>query len=102
MPLSFNPKDPETDDNFFASTSAKKLKDYDIEYVSEQDTLQYSIIDSALGFSTLSLFVWCSNIIQNEDEEQLCYGKIQFKQYTKFGLGFKIVVESERCDPKYI
>ncbi|XP_044575161.1 uncharacterized protein LOC123258969 [Cotesia glomerata] len=99
---SFNPKDPETDDSSFTSTSAKKLKGDDKEHVPEEDTLQYSIIDFALVFSTLSSFVRCSNIIDDEHKDQLCNGKVQFKQCSKFGLGYKIVVECERCDPKYI
>lgn len=66
------------------------------------DRLQYSIIDFVLVFSTLSSFVRCSNIINNKDEEKLCNGKLNFQQCSKFGLGFKIVVACERCDPKYI
>lgn len=80
----------------------KKLKGDDKEHVPEEDTLQYSIIDFALVFSTLSSFVRCSNIIKNKDEEKLCNGKLDFKQCSNFGLGFKIVVACERCDPKYI
>ncbi|CAG5100711.1 Protein of unknown function, partial [Cotesia congregata] len=86
---SFNGENTETDDSSFTSTSAKKLKGDDREHVPEEYTLQYSIIDFALVFSTLSSFINCN-------------GKVQFKQCSKFGLGFKIVVECERCDPKYI
>lgn len=99
---SFNPKNPEIDDNSFMSTSAKKLKGDDKQHVPEEATLQYSIIDFALVFSTLSCFVRCSNIIKSASEEKLCNGKVDFKQCSKFGLGFKIVVECERCQPKYI
>ncbi|KAL3283453.1 hypothetical protein HHI36_006597 [Cryptolaemus montrouzieri] len=91
---SFNPKNPEVDDNSFTSTSAKKLKGDDKQHVPEEATLQYSIIDFALVFSTLSCFVRCSNII--ESEEKCCNGKVNFKQCSEFGLGFKLVVECER------
>lgn len=99
---SFNPQNPEMDDDSFTSTSGKKLKGDDKEHVPEEATLQYSIIDFALVFSTLSCFVRCSNIIKSKGEEKLCNGKVDFKQCSKFGLGFKIVVACERCDPKYI
>ncbi|CAH4001251.1 unnamed protein product [Pieris brassicae] len=78
---SFNGQNTETDDSSFPSTSAKKLKGDDREHVPEDYTLQYSIIDFALVFSTLSSFVRCSNIIKNEDEDQLCNVKVQFKQW---------------------
>lgn len=78
-------------DESFTSASAKKLKNEDIEHVPEKDTLQYSIIDFAMVFSTLSCFVRCSNI-KSEGEDKLCYGKVDFKQCPKVGLGFKIVV----------
>ncbi|XP_063986122.1 uncharacterized protein LOC135167084 isoform X2 [Diachasmimorpha longicaudata] len=99
---SFNPKNPEIDDNSFTSSSAKKLKGEDKQHVPEEATLQYSIIDFALVFSTLSSCVRCSNIIKSAGEEQFCNGKIDFKQCSIFGLGFKLVVQCERCKPKYI
>lgn len=99
---SFNSKNPEINDDSFTSTSAKKLKGGDKEHVPEEDTLQYTIIDFALVFSTLSCSVRCSNIIKNKGEAKLCNGKVDFKQCSKFGLGFKIVVQCERCEPRYI
>lgn len=93
---------PEMDDDSFTSASAKKLKDDDKEHVPEENSLQYSIIDFSMVFTTLSCFVRCSNIIKSEGEDKLCNGKVDFKQCSKFGLGFKIMVECERCDPKYI
>lgn len=98
---SYNPKNPEMN-NSFTSASAKKLKGDDKQHVPEEATLQYSIIDFALVFSTLSCFVRCSNIIKSAGENKLCNGKVDFKQCSKYGLEFKIMVECERCEPKYI
>ena len=99
---SFNPKTAEINDESFTSTSAKKLKSQDENHVPEEGNLQYAIIDFFLVFSTLSTFVKCSNIINENGEEKVCNGKVDFKQCVKFGLGFKISVECENCKPRYI
>nr|XP_012143883.1 PREDICTED: uncharacterized protein LOC105662864 [Megachile rotundata] len=98
----FNPKTAEIHDESFASTSAKKLKSQEEKYVPEDGTLQYALIDFFLVFSTLSTFVKCSNVINENGEDKVCNGKVNFKQCVKFGLGFKIVVECEKCQPRYI
>lgn len=99
---SFNPKTAEIDDKSFTSTSAKKLKSQDEKHVPEDGILQYAIIDFLLVFSTLSTFVKCSNVINENGEDKICNGKVDFKQCVKFGLGFKILVECEKCQPRYI
>lgn len=76
-----------------AAHQQKKLRGDETEHVSEEDTLQYSTIDFALVFSTPSSIVRCSNIIKNENKDQLFIDNQQFKQGPKFVLGFKIVVE---------
>ena len=68
----------------------------------EDGTLEYAIIDFSLVFSTLSTFVKCGNIINENGEDKVCDGKVEFKQCVKFGLGFKIHVECENCEPRYI
>lgn len=99
---SFNPKTPEIDDASFTSTSAKKLKNQDEIDVPEDATLQYAFIDFFLVFSTLSTFVKCSNVINENGEKKVCDGKVEFKQCAKVGLGFKIMVDCEKCEPRYI
>lgn len=64
----------------------------------ENANVQYAIIDFLLVFTTLASFVNCSNVIN----EKVRGGKVEFKQCSKAGLGFKINVECENCDPKYI
>ena len=71
----------------------KKEKGDNNQHVPEKATLQYSIIDFAMVFSTLSCFVRCSNIIESGGEEKFCNGKVKC---SKFSLGFKLVVECER------
>lgn len=99
---SFNPKNPEEHNESFTSTSAKKLRSQDENHVPEDGTLQYAIIDFFLVFSTLSSFVKCSNIINENGQDKICNGKVDFKQCMKYGLGFKIFVECEKCQPRYI
>lgn len=99
---SFNPKTPEIDDASFTSTSAKKLEDQDEIDVPEDVTLQYAFIDFFLIFSTLSTFVKCSNVINENRKKKVCDGKVEFKQCAKIGLGFKIMVDCEKCKPRYI
>lgn len=99
---SFNPKTAEIDEESFTSTSAKKIKNQNENHVPEDGILQYAIIDFFLVFSTLSTFVKCSNVVNENGEEKICNGKVDFKQCVKFGLGFKIVVECEKCQPRYI
>lgn len=95
---SFNPKAHQ-----FNSSSAKKLREQDEIEVPEEAAVQYAILDFCLVFSTLSTFVRCSNTIHDENgQEKLCNGKIDFKQCAKAGLGFKIMVICEKCPPRYI
>jgi len=95
---SFNPKTPEMNDASFMSTSSKKLKTDDGIRVPENANVQYAIIDFLLVFTTLASFVNCSNVVDGK----VCGGKVEFKQCSKAGLGFKIMVECENCDPRYI
>lgn len=95
---SFNPKTPESNEQSFSSTSAKKLKSREEIEVPVNSNVQYAIIDFLLVFSTLSTFVQCSNVVNGK----VCGGKIEFKQCSKLGLGFKIMLECENCDPRYI
>ncbi|KYM97058.1 hypothetical protein ALC62_12266 [Cyphomyrmex costatus] len=71
----FNPKTSESNEASFSSTSAKKLKSREEIEVPVNSNVQYAIIDFLLVFSTLSTFVH---------------------------LGFKIMLECENCNPRYI
>jgi len=71
-------------------------------HVPEDVTLQYAIIDFFLVFSTLSSFVKCSNVRNENGEDKVCDGKVEFKQYAKSGLGFTIMVECEKCQLRCI
>ena len=68
----------------------------------EDGTLEYAIIDFLLVFSTLSTYVKCGNIINENREDKVCDGEVDFKQCVKFRLGFKLQVECENCEPRYI
>lgn len=94
----FNPKTPESNEASFSSTLAKKLKSQEEIEVPVNSNVQYAIIDFLLVFSTLSTFVQCSNVVNNE----VCGGKVVFKQCSQLGLGFKIMLECENCNPRYI
>ncbi|KYM97486.1 hypothetical protein ALC62_11778, partial [Cyphomyrmex costatus] len=83
-------------------TSAKKLKNQKEIEVPENCNIQYAIIDFCLVFSTLANFVKCSNVVNEDGNEILCNGKVEFQQCSKLGLGFKIMVKCEKCNPKYI
>ena len=98
----FNPKTAEVSEESFTSTSAKKLKSQDEKHVPEDGTLEYAIIDFLLVFSTLSSFVKCGNIMNENGEGKVWDGEVEFKQCVKFGLSFKIQVECENCEPRYI
>jgi len=95
---SFNPKTLEMNNASFMSTSSKKLKTDDGIRVPENANVQYAIIDFLLVFTTLASFVNCSNVVDGK----VCGGKVEFKQCSKAGLGFKIMVECENCAPRYI
>lgn len=78
------------------------MKNQDEIDVPEDITLQYAFIDFFLVFSTLSTFVKCSNVINESGEQKVCNGKVEFKQCAKVGLGFKIMVDCEKYNPRYI
>lgn len=86
-----NPKTLERDEESF-STSAKKFKTQDEIHVTQDDSLEYRILNFITVFSALSTFVKCKE----------CSGEVKFQSCSSRGLGFKIAVLCDKCSPKYI
>ncbi|XP_036148684.1 uncharacterized protein LOC118647819 [Monomorium pharaonis] len=73
------------------SSSAKKLKHSD-EEVPISATHGYRIISFVAIFSSLSEMLKCKT----------CNGNINFSESNICGLGFKLVVNCDNCEPRYI
>jgi len=73
------------------STSAKKLKSIDMN-VYIDPTISYRILNFFSVFPVLTGFLCCKT----------CGSDITFQETSQRGLGFKLVVKCEQCEPKYI
>jgi hypothetical protein len=73
------------------SASAKKLKHSHAE-VPINTTHGYRIINFVAMFSSLSEIVKCKT----------CDGNINFSETSIRGLGFKLVIDCDNCEPRYI
>lgn len=87
----FNPKTAEQDDSG-VSASAKKFKFQKEYYVPNDNSVNYRIVNFFTVFSIISNAVKCIE----------CNGKVKFSVASERGLGFKIVLTCEKCDPQYI
>lgn len=74
------------------STSAKKLKTMSDIIVPEDNTMQYRILNFITVFAAISQYVSCKT----------CGRKVDFKADSTRGLGFKILVLCESCEPESI
>lgn len=87
----FNPKTVETDDRG-VSASIKKFKNHKDYSVPEDGKLSYKIIDFYTVFSIISTYIKCGT----------CNNNVQFSVSDERGLGFKIVLSCEKCNPRYV
>ncbi|KYN15474.1 hypothetical protein ALC57_12259 [Trachymyrmex cornetzi] len=74
-----------------SSASSKKLKISLVDVPIDADH-GYRIINSSTLFSTLSDMIKCKS----------CNGNISFREATIRGLGFKLVITCDKCEPRYI
>ena len=74
------------------STSAKKLKDDGLSEYSVNSMTGYRILNFLTVFTAISDYVKCKE----------CNGDIVFEESSIRGLGFKLVVKCQSCEPKYI
>lgn len=88
---SYNPKTVEADESSF-STSAKKLKNQKEILVPRDSSIEYRIFNFITVFAAISEYVQC----------KICKGKVQFQTAAQRGLGFKIVILCDKCDPRAI
>jgi len=88
---SFNPKTVETDSSSY-STSAKKIKHLEDLNVPQDNLLEYKILNFITVFTAISNLVKCKN----------CNGDVEFQTCSERGLGFKIAVMCNTCQPQYI
>ena len=86
----FNPKTECNEESF--SASAKKLKTQKEIIVPQDNNIEYRILNFITVFATISDFVKCKQ----------CNGEIKFQTASTRGLGFKIVLMCNSCEPQYI
>ena len=80
------------DETASTSASAKKLKTSDLQNIPIVATQGYRIINFVMVFSALSNIVKC----------KICNGNIDFAEASTRGLGFKLLINCEKCDRRYI
>lgn len=85
-----NSHEMEKDSKSF-STSAKKIKLQDIT-VPEHSSIEYRILNFKTVFAAISDFVKC----------KVCNGNVKFQTTKTRGLGFKIVIVCNKCQPQCI
>ncbi|KYN09153.1 hypothetical protein ALC57_18735 [Trachymyrmex cornetzi] len=89
----FNPSTAETNKASFSS-SEKKVQQCNEIIVPKNSTTGYRFINFITVFTTLSTLVKCS--------KKGCNEKIKFEECQTRGIGFKIAVQCEKCNPQYI
>jgi len=87
----FNPQTVEHNEDSF-SASAKKLKRQKKIIVPQDNNIEYRIINFITVFSTISNFIKCKQ----------CNGNINFQTADTRGLGFKIALLCDNCEPQYV
>lgn len=87
----FNPKTVEYDESSF-SASAKKFKAQEEICVPRDTSVEYRILNFITVFTAISEYVLCKT----------CREPVKFETASERGLGFKIVILCDKCNPRSI